>query len=120
MFKQLRNPTGSSTRLMMGLAFLALAGVFLFVQLPGTVALILAAVSALLGLACLGSWWRLRQEERYDLQRLFDPPPPEPESEEPFLDAVPEGEASAPYCGWCDEAYPPGTYLCTRCGRSLG
>jgi hypothetical protein len=65
------------------------------------------------------TWVRRRREreERYDLRRLYDPR--EPEVEEPFEDTVPEGNVGAPYCGWCDEAYPPGTYRCRQCGREL-
>ena len=117
MFTKLRNPRGSFTRLAMGLAFLALAGIVLFLPLPALGALTLAVASAVVGLACLWSWWRLRQEERYDLRRLFEEPPPV--AEEPDLETIPEGEESAPYCGWCDEAYPAGTYRCRHCGRSL-
>ena len=33
---------------------------------------------------------------------------------------VADDEIGAPYCGWCDEAYAPGTRRCRSCGRRLG
>ena len=46
--------------------------------------------------------------------------PAPPSEEEPYEDQLPEGEEGAPYCGWCDECYPPGTRRCPGCRRELG
>jgi hypothetical protein len=102
--------------LVIGGALVALAA-FLggAVPLPGTLRL-LPLVPFAAGLALLWAGFRRRREARYDLRGLFEAPPAE---EEPRYDTVPDDEASSPYCGWCDEAYPPGTYRCTRCGREL-
>jgi hypothetical protein len=83
---------------------------------PG--ALIGAAVAFAVAVVLYRTWRRKRQEreERYDLRRLLEP---SFEPEEPREDTIPEGDAGAPYCGWCDEAYPPGTYRCRQCGRDL-
>jgi uncharacterized iron-regulated membrane protein len=116
MFGHLQDPRNHSRPLMAGIALLILSGVCLAVPL-GPLVLALSGVCALLGLASLGIWWKRKRESRYDLRRLWDEPVPEPE--EPRYDTVPEGEAAAPYCAWCDEAYPPDTYRCGRCGRQL-
>lgn len=99
-----------------GLACLALGGI--------AVTLALGAASAALGMVAVGAAlfcfqraFAASREERYDLRRLFDAPPPEPE--DPRCDDIPEGEIGAPYCGWCDEAYPPGTARCRSCNRPL-
>jgi hypothetical protein len=116
MFSRFRDPRGRFTLLVSGIACLLLAA-FLA---PATLTTPLAALPlglAVGGIACIVLWSRRRARDRYDLKRLFDEPPPV--AEEPYLDQVPEGEVSAPYCGWCDEAYPPGTRRCLRCGRDL-
>jgi hypothetical protein len=118
MFDRLRNPRGGFTGLMTGLALMALSGFVLLLPLPRGLAVVLAGAVFLAGAASILSWRRARQEDRYDLRRLWDEPPPEPE--EPYEDTVPEGDEAAPYCGWCDEAYAPGTRRCHRCGRELG
>ena len=110
MFSHLRDPRGRFTLLAIGLACLLLAG---FAPVPAVCAALVAA-----GLGCIGCWaWRRRQD-RYDLKRLFDDPPPS--IDEPECDTIEPDEIGAPYCGWCDEAYPPGTYRCRQCGRALG
>jgi hypothetical protein len=117
MFGRLSDPQKpEATLLRCGIAFWALAGLLQFLYPP-----ISPGFPALLGTLCLIGWviklWQRRNSERYDLRRLWDAPPPEPE--EPFEDTVPTDEEAAPYCGWCDEAYAPGTYRCARCGRPL-
>ena len=117
MFAHLRDPRGGSTLLMAGVALLALAGFAGLVPLPRSISVWLIGLTAAAGLVCLGLWWRRRQSERYDLSRLWEEPAPPPE--EPYEDTVPEGTEATPYCGWCDEAYPPGTHRCKRCSRKL-
>lgn len=116
MFSRLRDPGGRYTLLMAGLALLVLAAWASPMLAAGALAVVPLGLG-LSGLACLGAWWRQRREARYDLNRLWTDLPPA--DEEPYEDALPEGEASSPYCGWCDEAYPPGTRRCLRCGREL-
>ena len=117
MFGRLRDSTPEGTLLRCGIASWALAGLLLamFGSLP------LAGFPALVGTGCLVGWgytvWNRRKAERYDLRRLWDTPPPDPE--EPLTDTIPANEEAVPYCGWCDEAHAPGTYRCTRCGRPL-
>jgi hypothetical protein len=117
MFGKLSDPKPQAALLRCGIACLALAGLSLsLLRSP-----LLAGIGALVGAGCLGAWgfaaWRHSREGRYDLRRLWDAPPPEPE--EPLSDTIPTEEDAAPYCGWCDEAYAPDTYRCTRCGRPL-
>ena len=107
-----------SSSLVAGVACLVLAGFVFMLPVPAAFALPFAVVAGAGGLAGLWTGWRRQKAARYDLRRLSDPPPDPPE--EPYLDAIPEGEVSAPYCGWCDECYPPGTYRCRECGRELG
>jgi len=111
MFKHTREPGGRPTYLMAGIASVLLA-LWLLPLGPAWAPASLAFGVA--GIAFIGVWWRRRRSERYDLRRLMDPPPPD---DEPYEDTVPE--ESAPYCGWCDEAYPPGTRRCRECGREL-
>jgi hypothetical protein len=118
MFGRLRNPRGGYTLPAIGLALLLLAAYTGPGFLPGGPAALFPVTLALGGLACLWGGWRARRAARYDLGRLWDEPSPPPE--EPRQDTVPEGEESAPYCGWCDEAYAPGTPRCLQCGRELG
>ncbi len=101
---------------MCGGALLALAAVIVTIPLPGSLALALAVAAA--GIVSLAAGWKRRRDERYDLSLLWEAPPPEPE--EPHRDHIPHDEESAPYCGWCDEAYAPGVSVCRHCGRSLG
>ena len=118
MFGKLRGPSGGGSLLLMGIALLALGGVLLGTPLPPATTITLAAFSAFGGFALIVMWWRREQQAKYDLSRLFDTPPADRHGpEEPYDDTV-EDEA-APYCGYCDEVYAPGTYRCQRCGRSL-
>lgn len=116
MFGKLRDPQGGYSLLASGIALLVLAGWGILPAL-GTAWIALPIVVAISGAGCLVAWWRRRRADPYDLRRLFDEPYRE---EEPYEDTVPQGEASAPYCGWCDECFPPGTHRCRRCGRELG
>jgi hypothetical protein len=116
MFGQLRDGPGGFSLLAVGLALLALAGFFLVAPLPPALIGTVALLSFLAGAGCIGLWWQRRRAARYDLGRLWDDPPPAPE--EPDEDVVPE-EAATPYCGWCDEVFPAGTWRCPRCGRQL-
>lgn len=115
MFQRLRPSPGGQSLLMVGLALLALAGMTLVTPLPTAPLLAMTAFAA--GLACLVVAWQRRRAARYDLSRLWRDAPPA--GEEPAGDPAPDEEAS-PYCGWCDEVYPPGTWRCARCGRELG
>lgn len=116
MFSSFRDPNGKFTLLAAAVAFMALAMFTLPFQ--GTALAIIPVVLLVGSLLCGVLWWRRRQADRYDLRRLFDEPPPS--LDEPYEDQIPEGEEGAPYCGWCDECYPPGTRRCTRCRRELG
>jgi hypothetical protein len=113
MLSRLRDPGGGPSLLMAGLACLGLAA--MLAAALGPLGMLLGAAVAIAGLVFLALAWKRQRETRYDLGRLFDAPEPEPE--EPYEDTVPH--ESAPYCGWCDEAYPPGTRRCHRCGREL-
>ena len=118
MFGKLRSPSGGGSLLLMGIALLALAGVLLATPLPRQTGVALAAACALAGVILGVTWWRREQAAKYDLSRLWDTPPADRRGpEEPDIDTV-EDEA-APYCGYCDEVYAPGTYRCERCGRGL-
>jgi hypothetical protein len=118
MFDKLRGPSGGGSLLLMGIAFLALAGVLLATPLPNGAGIVLAATSAVFGLALAIVWRRREQEAKYDLRRLFETPPADRHvPDEPYEDTVDAN--AAPYCGFCDEVYAPGTYRCARCGRSL-
>jgi len=116
MFGKLREPGGGWSLIAAGMALLALSGI-LAGALPAAGRLGLFLVLPAAGVVCLALGWRRRQADRYDLKRLFDAPPPEPE--EPDEDTVSRDAVGAPYCGWCDEAHPPGAYRCRRCGREL-
>lgn len=116
MFGKLRDPQGGFSLLASGIALLLLSALGLPAVL-GTPWVALPALVAVAGSACMVSWWRRRKVDPYDLRRLFDEPFQE---DQPYEDTVPDGEASAPYCGWCDECFPPGTHRCVRCGRELG
>jgi nitrogen fixation-related uncharacterized protein len=116
MFSKLRDPRGKFTLLAAAIALLALAMFTLPFQ--GTALAFVPVALLLASLVCGVLWWRGRKADQYDLRRLFDEPPPS--KDEPYEDHIPEGEESAPYCGWCDECYPPGTYRCLRCKRELG
>ena len=114
MFRDLRDSYGRYTGLASGLACFVLAGLLA----PGGGWLTLGAVG--LGAAGAGlivHWWPRHRAQRYDLNRLWER---DPEPEEPWEDTVPHDEGAAPYCGWCDEANPPGVRRCVRCGRELG
>lgn len=116
MFSSFRDPNGRFTMLAAALALLAL-GLFTL-SFQGTAFAFVPVVLLAGSVGCAVAWWRKRQVDRYDLRRLFDEPPPS--DEEPYEDHLPEGEEGAPYCGWCDECYPPGTRRCPRCRRELG
>lgn len=116
MFNQLRDPNGNFTLLASAIALFLLSGFSL--PLLRTRAAILPLGLAAGAVACLVVWRRRGQRDKYDLRTLFDTPPPEDET--PYVDAIPEGEVSAPYCGYCDECCPPGTHRCPRCRRALG
>lgn len=121
MFGALRGPTGRPTGLAAGIALLVLSGMLLWVRLGGV-----EVAGALLcggaGIGLILRWVRLRREARYDLSRLWEEPfhPGPLDGPEPDLPDPGEAEPdAAPYCGWCDEVYPPGVRQCTHCGRSL-
>lgn len=116
MFSSLRDPHGKFTLLAAAIALLALAMFTLPFQ--GTVLAFVPILLLIASLICGVLWWRGRRADQYDLRRLFDEPPPS--EDEPYEDHIPEGEVSSPYCGWCDECYPPGTPRCLRCKRELG
>jgi hypothetical protein len=116
MFQFLRDPSGRFTLLAGAFALLALAGFTL--PLLRTRLVFLPLLLLVAGLACAVVWHRRQEQDRYDLKKLFDTPPPDL-YDEPYEDVVEERDASAPYCGWCDECYPPGTYQCPRCRRAL-
>jgi len=116
MFGKLRDPNGRPTLLMAGIALLMLAWVP-FVAPLGAVSTLLGVGIGLAGVACVAVWWRRQQAARYDLSRLWDEAPPS--EDEPFEDTLPERDPGLPYCGWCNEAYPPDTYRCSCCGRQL-
>lgn len=117
MLSRFREPGGKFSLIAAGVALLILAGFLLMVPLGGVNLLLSAGVGGA-GAVCLWRTWSRERADRYDLKRLFDSPVPDPE--EPLLDHVPEDEVGAPYCGWCDEAYAPGTRRCRACGRDLG
>jgi hypothetical protein len=117
MFSRLREPGGRFSLVVGGIACILLAALLVRLPLRG-MNLILAALLAVYGLACFWRAWSADRADRYDLRKLFDAPPTEPE--EPHLDHIPRGETSAPYCGWCDECYPPGTKRCRGCNREIG
>src|SRR5688572_12441490 len=106
MFSRLREPGGGFSLIASGIAFLILAGFAVLTPIPG-VNLLISVALAVAGLGLLWTAWKRSRADRYDLGKLFDAPPPHPE--EPVLDATPDDEIGAPYCGWCDEAYAPGT-----------
>jgi len=113
MFGRLRDPRGKGTLLMAGVALLALAGFLL--ALPAPAGMVAALAAAAGGIGCLIAWGLAQRSDPYDLRRLGEEPSP---PEEPFEDTL--SEEGAPYCGWCDEAYAPGTRRCLRCARDLG
>lgn len=118
MFSALRNERGRSSLLMAGIACLALAAALALTALPGTVRLLLSLGFGVAGVGCIGVWWSRRRADRYDLSRLWEEPPPS--GDRPYEDTVAHGDEAAPYCGWCDAAYAPGTYRCPTCNRELG
>lgn len=117
MFQHLRDPNGKFTLLASALALLLLAG-FALPLLRTRFALVPIALAAA-AVACAVIWKKRQREDQYDLRKLFDTPAPD-EQDEPFEDRIEDDEVSAPYCGWCDECYPPGTHQCPRCRRALG
>ncbi len=117
MFSDLRNNRGSYTPLMAGLACLVLAGFAALAPLPGRGRLLLMLGLGVAGLGGIVAWWVRRREDRYDLNRLWEEPLPS--EDEAYQDHLPEGEEGAPYCGWCNEVYPAGTFRCRHCGRAL-
>jgi hypothetical protein len=118
MFSKLRDPRGGYTLLAAGLACLVLAGFLGAPLLPGPVGVGIMGGFTAAGAACIWTWWRRRRAAGYDLTRLWEEP--SPSEDVPYEDTIPPDEEGAPYCGWCDEAYPPGTGRCLRCGRDLG
>ena len=116
MFSNWRDPQGRFTLLAAAMALLLLA-LMTVPLLHGALAVVPLGFGVA-SLACGIVWWRRRQADRYDLRRLFDEPPAS--EDQPYEDHIPEGEVSAPYCGWCDECYAPGTQRCRRCNRVLG
>lgn len=112
-----RSPGGRYTLVAAGVALLLLAAGAAALPL-GPLGLVLAAGALIAALVCFWRAWAAARADRYDLSRLFDAPPPEPE--DPYDDTLPQADAAAPYCGWCDEAYAPGTRQCRTCGRPLG
>jgi len=117
MFKELRDPNGRFTPLASAVALFVLAALSLPLMRTRLAVVPLGLLAA--GVVNLVLWNRSRQRDKYDLRSLFDSPPPD-DRDEPYLDAIPNEEVSAPYCGWCDECYPPGTQRCRRCNRALG
>lgn len=104
----------SSKLFISGMALLALGGVIASSTSAGAFTLALAVAAA--GVVALVLGAVRRRAERYDLSLLWDG---RDEPAEPTHDVIPEDEIGAPYCGWCDEAYPPGVRVCQRCGRDL-
>ena len=104
----------SSKLFISGTALLALAGVVASATSPGAFGLALAVAGA--GVVALVLGVVRRRAEKYDLSLLWDAPL---DPVEPTHDVIPDDEVGAPYCGWCDEAYPPGVRVCQRCGRDL-
>ncbi|MGV3719811.1 MAG: hypothetical protein ACO1SX_02785 [Actinomycetota bacterium] len=117
MFNQLRDPNGKFTLLASGIALFLLAGFTL--PLLRTRAAVIPLGLAAAAVACLVAWRRRGERDKYDLRTLFDTPAPD-ELETPYVDAIPDGEVGAPYCGYCDECYAPGTHRCPHCRRALG
>ena len=117
MFEKLRGPGGGVSLLMIAAAFFGLAGMLVTTPLPTTFRFGLGLGAVIAGVGCAFRWWRERREARYDLSRLWDSPLADPDGAEPLEDTVVDD--AAPYCGWCDEAYAPGTPRCIRCGREL-
>lgn len=117
MFSDFRNNRGGYTSLMAGLACLVLAGFAALAPLPVRGRLFLMLAFGIAGIAGISAWWLRRRTDRYDLSRLWEEPPPA--ADEAYEDHLPEGEEGAPYCGWCNEVYPAGTYRCRHCGRVL-
>ncbi|MFN3653225.1 MAG: hypothetical protein ACK47B_26890 [Armatimonadota bacterium] len=113
MFDLFRHPNGAFSLVAAGIALIALAALAGWLPFPGVRFLALALLFG--GAACFVLAWKRHRDSRYDLSRLWEAPPPEPE--EPYRDTV--DEEAAPYCGWCDEPHAAGTYRCTRCGREL-
>ena len=101
---------------MAGAACVALAG-YVLVE-AGRAALVLSPLLLAAGIACFVVWWVRQRAEKYDLNRLWEEPLPA--ADEPYHDTIDPNTVGAPYCGWCDEAYPPGTTSCLHCGRALG
>ena len=60
-------------------------------------------------------WLRRRRVDPYDLKRLWDDPPADPDETDELL-----SEYAGPYCHSCDEPHAPGTSFCRHCGRKLG
>ena len=104
----------SSKLFISGMALLALGGVVASATSPGAFGLALAVAGA--GVVALVLGALRRRSERYDLSLLWDV---HDDPAEPTHDVIPDDEIGAPYCGWCDEAYPPGVRVCQRCGREL-
>ena len=118
MFGKLRSPSGGGSLLLVAIALLALAGVLLATPLPRESSVMLSALSALAAVTLGAIWWRREQDTKYDLRRLYETPPADRRGpDEPHEDTV--DSDAAPYCGYCDEVYAPGTYRCERCGRGL-
>lgn len=98
------------------IACLTLAVMLPLVFGPGKLGLFLglAALAGAVRSAYAGV--RARRAERYDLHRLVDEPPWDPE-ETPVEDTLPPGVEAAVYCAWCDEAFNAVEPRCPRCGR---
>jgi hypothetical protein len=117
MFRHFRDEHGNGSLLAAAVALLALS-VLLSPLLFRSILGLLISVAMVTASLVLGTvWWLRRRRDQYDLKRLWETPPPE--LEEPPLDVLPLGEEGSPYCGWCDEAYPPHTHRCRHCGRRL-
>jgi hypothetical protein len=116
MLSRLREPGGGMSFLAAGLACLALGGFILFVPLPGIAQLGIGAVAMVAAGVCFWRAWQASRRDPYDLKGLWDREDP---PEEPEWDTLDSQDIPAPYCGYCDEVYEPGTHRCRQCGRSL-
>lgn len=106
-----------ASSILAGAACLILGAFVFLLPLPLAFTVPFAGVALVGGVAGIWRGWQRRQSARYDLRGLLNAPYGEPE--EPDMDVIPEGELAVPYCGWCDETYPPGTHRCPTCRREL-
>ena len=119
MFRWLKNERGASTGIATGIACLALAGITADLGVPAPLKLLFSPILLLLGIVLIVANWRRIRAGRYDLTKLWEHPAADPLEVEPWPVEFPERQAQSPYCGWCDEVYPPGNRRCTVCGRDL-